>query len=88
MRFRKRKAAGPAPAVAAAVLTERPIPAGSLIATRTGKLAHIKSGQVGVPGSVCDDLRKFTDWLYPAPSSLPLCPRCARAAGLSEGKAS
>lgn len=75
-------------AIARSERDEQAIPAGSLIATRTGKLAHIKSGQVGVPGSVCDDLRKFTDWLYPAPSSLPLCPRCARAAGLSEGKAS
>ena len=72
----------------AIVLSERAIPAGSLIATRTGKLAHLKSGAVDAPGSVCEDLRLFEDWLYPAPSSLPICPKCARTAGLSEGRAS
>ena len=77
-------------AIARSERDEQPIPAGSLIATRTGKLAHVKSGRAGEPGALCPDLRLWTDWdPGRATLPLPLCPKCGREAGIStEGKAS
>jgi hypothetical protein len=87
MRFRKRKAAGPAPAVAAAVPPETPIPAGSLIATRTGKIAHVKSGLPGEPGARCEAMRLWTDWrIVGSDEEMGLCHRCDLATRASSGE--
>jgi hypothetical protein len=41
---------------------EPAIPAGALIATRTGEVAHRKSGLPGEPGARCEAMRQWTDW--------------------------
>jgi hypothetical protein len=59
---------------------EEAIPAGALIATRTGNVAHIKSGLPGEPGALCEALRQWTDWrAVSAGDGLKPCHRCRLA---------
>lgn len=62
---------------------EAPIPAGTLIATRTGTVAHRKSALH--PGARCEALSAWTDWRVVSDSEgLRPCHRCELA---SEGTA-
>jgi hypothetical protein len=71
-------------AIARSERPEQPIPAGSLIATRSGKLAHLKSASG--PGALCEDMRLWAEWYPDRAPSLPLCTRCAAAAGIRSGE--
>jgi hypothetical protein len=53
---------------------EAPIPAGTFIATGSGKVAHIKSALH--PGARCEAMREWTDWRRTGALTLPLCRRC------------
>jgi hypothetical protein len=61
---------------------ERAVPAGTLIYTASGRVAHVKSAIH--PGALCPAMREWTDWLGTGSdeerdraASLPSCPRCA-----------
>jgi hypothetical protein len=61
----------------ASIRAEIPIPAGSLIATRTGTVAHRKSGLPGEPGARCEAMRQWTDWrIVSDDEGLRPCHRC------------
>jgi hypothetical protein len=62
---------------------EAPIPAGTFIATGSGKVAHIKSALH--PGARCEAMREWTDWRRTGTLTLPLCRRCENSL---EGKPS
>ena len=54
---------------------EAAIPAGSLIATRTGTVAHTKSALH--PGARCEAMREWTDWrIVGSDEELRPCHRC------------
>lgn len=57
-----------------------PLPAGSLIATRTGNVAHVKSGLPGERGALCEAMRQWEDWrIVSSDEGLRLCHRCELA---------
>lgn len=57
---------------------EVPIPAGALIATRTGTVAHRKSALH--PGAKCEAMHEWTDWrLVSDGEGLKPCRRCELA---------
>jgi hypothetical protein len=57
---------------------EPAIPAGALVATRTGTVAHRKSALH--PGARCEALSEWTDWrLVGEGEGLRLCHRCELA---------
>ena len=63
-----------------AIAAAEPIPAGSLIATRTGTVAHRKSALH--PGARCEAMREWTDWrLVGSDEELKPCHRCDLASG-------
>ena len=73
--FSKRAAVSPAPERAG---EEVPIPAGALIATRTGDVAHRKSALR--PGADCEALSEWTDWrLVGEGEGFRPCHRCELA---------
>jgi len=75
-------------AIARSERDEQPIPAGSLIATRTGKIAHVKSGLPGEPGARCEAMRLWTDWrIVGDGEEMGLCHRCDLATRPGDGKA-
>lgn len=56
-----------------------PLPAGSLIATRTGNVAHVKSGLPG-EGALCQEMRLWTGWrVVRSGEVLKMCHRCELA---------
>jgi hypothetical protein len=64
---------------------EAAIPAGSLIATRTGTVAHVKSGLPGERGALCEAMRQWEDWrVVRSSEGLRPCHRCELA---RDGKA-